>query len=93
MKKKRKKSHKNLNDWKKYIKIINKFKSQNKLLLTDYSRKNTNTIFRRNAPSLDDMDTKTEKKLIKEKEQTKNYRSVDIKKQKPNYYLNKPQPT
>ena len=38
----------------KFIKIVNKFKNQNKLIL--YGRKNSNTIYRRNAPSLEDID-------------------------------------
>ena len=88
-KKRNKNENKNINkkdsndiEDKKYIKIINRFKSQNKLLLTDYSRKNTNTIFRRNAPSLDDMDTKTEKKLIENKEKEKEIKNNIIKKEK-----------
>ena len=59
---------------KKFQKILNKFKNQNKLIL--FKRKKTNTIYQRKAPSLDDLDIDTSSK----EKQAKNKKEENIEK-------------
>ena len=69
----------NYMDDKKFSRILNKFKNQNKLILYS-NRKNANTIYQRKAPSLDilDIDASSKEKLSQPKKEEENITTNNI---------------
>ena len=71
------KKNDNFMDDKKFSKILNKFKNQNKLILFS-DRKNANTVYQRNIPKLDDIekDISSERKKSKQKNEEIKEKSI-----------------